>query len=79
MPLARLSSDPEAEHVNLLELERVDEAQHVPGHVGHVVGPESGRGAHAAVVEQDDVAILGEAVDQCRVPVVEVAAEVLPA
>src|SRR4051794_12912085 len=61
------------------EPERVDEAQDVAGHVLDVVGHETGRGADAAVVEQDDLAVRGETVDQRGVPVVQVAAEVLQA
>ena len=66
-------------HIDLLRSECVEEAQHVPGHVGHVVRNGPGRCTHTAADEQDDPAILGETVDQRRVPVVEVAAKVLQA
>ena len=77
--LRDVAAEREAEDVDFLQAERVDEGERVASHVGHVVGNDSGRAADAAVVEQDDFAILGEPVDQRRVPAVEVAAEVLEA
>ena len=51
----------------------------VAGHVGHVVGHDPGGRAHAAIGEQDDLAVLGDAIDESWIPEVEVAPEVLQA
>jgi len=47
------------------------------GHRGERAGHGAGRSADAGVVEQDDLAALGDRVYQGRVPIVEVAAEAL--
>ena len=75
--LGDIAAEREAEHVDLGQPERVDEAQHVAGHVLDVVRNRTGRGADAAVVEQDDLALLRDAVDERGIPGVEVAPEVL--
>jgi hypothetical protein len=77
--LRDVAAEREAEDVDFLQTERVDEGERVASHVGHVVGNNSRRAADAAVVEQDDFATLCEPVDQRRVPAVQVAAEVLEA
>jgi hypothetical protein len=64
----------EAEQVDLLQPEGVvDEAEGVAGHVGHVVRDDTGRAADPAVVDRDDLAILGEALEEGKIPAVEVA------
>jgi RNA polymerase sigma-70 factor (ECF subfamily) len=56
--LGHVAAEREAEQVDLVEFERVDEAHHVAGHVGDVVGSNAARTSDAAVVEQDHLAIL---------------------
>ena len=77
--LRDVATEREAEDVDFLQAERVDEGERVASHVVHVVGNDSGRAGDAAVVEQDHFAILGEPVDEHWVPAVEVAAEMLQA
>ena len=71
------AADREAEQVDLLELHRLDEGDRVVGHRLDRVRRRACRGADAGVVERDHAPFRGERVDQGRVPVVEVAAEVL--
>ena len=60
-----------------LEAERVDERDHLARRLGDRAARLARRGADARVVDQDDLALGGERVGQRRVPVVQVAAEVL--
>jgi hypothetical protein len=69
----------ESEQIDLPQWECVNEAEHVAGHVADVVGNDTRRGAYATVGEEDYLAVLSEAVDQHRIPVIEVAADVLQA
>jgi hypothetical protein len=57
------AAEREAEQVDLAGAEHVDEAESVTRHVGDVVRDPAGGGADASVVEQDHLAVLGEAVD----------------
>ena len=71
------ATERESEHVYLGEAERVDESEHVAGHVLHVVRNHARRGAYAPVVEQHDLALACEPVDENGIPRVEIPAEVL--
>ena len=75
--LGHEAAEGEAEQVDLLKVESVEEGDGVDGHLLDRVGGRAGRAAHADVVEQDHLTVRGDAVDQDRVPVVDVAAEVL--
>jgi hypothetical protein len=60
-----------------LQAEGVDERERVASHGGDVLRDDSRGTANTAVVEEDDLSILRQAVDERRVPVVEVSPEVL--
>ena len=62
----------EAEQVDLVETERADERDGVLGHRLDGVRRLAGRGTDAAVVEGDHLVLGGDAVDDPRVPVVQV-------
>ncbi len=70
------AAEGEGEDVDLVEAERADEGVGVVGHRLDAVGNLAGGGADAAVVERDDVVLLGDRVDDARVPVVQVRREV---
>jgi hypothetical protein len=65
------AAEGEGEDVDRLEAERADEGVGVVGHRLDAVGNLSRGGADAAVVERDDVMVLGDGVDDPRVPVVQ--------
>ena len=67
----------EPEQVHLAEPERGDERDRVPRHLLDRVGGGARRPADADIVEGHYPAARRQRVDQCRVPVVEVAPEVL--
>ena len=60
----------------LLNPRALDEGVGVVGHRLDAVGNLSGGGADASVVEGDDVALLGDGVDDPRVPVIQLRGEV---
>jgi hypothetical protein len=61
----------EAEKVDLREAEGLDEGNRVARHVGDARRGLAARAAHAAIVEDNDVALAGDAVEKPGVPVVE--------
>jgi hypothetical protein len=65
------AAEGEREDVDLVEAERPDERVGVVGHRLDAVGNLSRGGADAAVVERDDVMVLGDGVDDPWVPVVQ--------
>src|SRR4029077_3309516 len=71
------AAEREAEQVDLPEAQGVEEGQHRLSRLGDRVLRRAGRGADAGGVDEDDLALVRERVGECRVPVVEVAAEVL--
>ena len=71
------AAEREAEQVDPLEVQCVEEGDRVVRHRLDGARRPAGRGADADVVEGNHASIRGERVDQRRVPVVEVAAEVL--
>jgi hypothetical protein len=66
----------EGENVDLGEVERLDEGVGVIGHGLDAAGNLTGGGTDAAVVEGDDVVVLGDGVDDAGVPVVQGRGEV---
>src|SRR3954470_16385024 len=72
-----MATERESEEVDPLQVERIDEGDRIPGHVGDVLRNGACGAGSPAVVDQDALAVPGQAVDEQRVPVVEVAAEVL--
>ncbi|EEF23990.1 conserved hypothetical protein [Ricinus communis] len=66
-----------AEQVDRAGAERLDHTQRVLRHLRHIGWGDAMRGADAGVVEHDDLALPGQAVDDQRVPVVHGAGEVL--
>src|SRR4051812_48549967 len=72
-----MATERESEEVDSLQAERIDEGDRIPGHVGDVLWNGARRAGNPAVVDQDDLAVPRQAIDEQRVPVVEVAAEVL--
>jgi nucleotide-binding universal stress UspA family protein len=75
--LGDVAAEREAQQIDLLQAEGVDERERVASHGGDVLRDHARRTADTAVVDEDDLSILREAVDQRRVPVVEVPPEVL--
>lgn len=67
----------EAEKVDLRETKSLDERDRILRHVGDVNRGLAARAAHAAIVEDDDAAAGGDAVEDLRVPVVEHGREVV--
>jgi hypothetical protein len=67
----------EPEQVDFGEAQGVDEGENVAGQSLDAVRDGAGRAADSAVVGEDDFAPGRDVVDEGRVPVVEVAAEVL--
>ena len=70
------AAEGEGEDVDLVEAERSDEGVGVIGHRLDGVGNRSGGCPDAAVVEGDDVVVLGDGVDDPGVPVVQGRGEV---
>ena len=75
--LGDMAAEREPEEVDPLQAERIDEGDRIPCHIRDVLWNRAGRATDAAVVQEDDLAVPREAVDEQRVPAVEVAAEVL--
>ena len=71
------AADREAEKVDALEVQGVDECDGVMSHRLDVVRRAAGRRGDTNVVEGDDATAGRQVVDEGRVPVVEVAPEVL--
>jgi hypothetical protein len=71
------AADRKAEQVDLVEAQRGHEVDRVTAHLGEGARCRTRRAPDADVVEGDDPVASGERVDQGRVPVVEVPAEVL--
>jgi hypothetical protein len=69
------AAEGEAEQTDLLQTERVEERDSVIGHLLGGVRSRARGAADAGVVESDHVALGREAVDQGRVPVVDVPSE----
>jgi hypothetical protein len=74
---ATKAADREAEQVDPLNVDGVEEGDRVVGHGFDCVRRRTGRRPDADVVERDHASLRGEGVDQRGIPVVEVAAEVL--
>ena len=70
------AAEGEGEDVDLVEPECGDEGVGVVGHRLDAVGHLAGGGPDAAVVEGDDVVVLGDRVDDAGVPVVQGRGEV---
>jgi hypothetical protein len=66
----------EGEDVDPVEAECADEGVGVVGHRLNAVGNLASRCADAAVVERDDVMVLGDRVEDARIPVVQVRGQV---
>jgi hypothetical protein len=75
--LRDVPADGEAQQVDATEVQRVEEGEGPGRHRGDRTRGVAGRAAHARVVEQDDLALGCDRVDQRRIPVVEVPAEML--
>ena len=75
--LGDVAAEREAQQIDLLQAEGVDERERVASHGGDVLRDDARRAANTAVVDEDDLSILRQAVDERRVPVVEVPPEVL--
>jgi hypothetical protein len=71
------ATDREAEQIHPLEVHRLEERDGVVSHRLDRVRSHARRAANAAVVERDDAPHRCEIVDQSRIPVVEIPAEVL--
>jgi hypothetical protein len=71
------AADGEPEQICLAELEGADKGDRIPGHLIDRVRRRAGQVTDAGVVEGDGPVGLGERVDQCGIPVVQVVAEVL--
>jgi hypothetical protein len=74
--LGHHATEGESEDVHLLKAQGADEVGGVLGHGLNAARHHAGAGPDAAVVEGDDVVLLGNGVDDLRVPVVKVACEV---
>jgi hypothetical protein len=72
--LSHAAAEREAEQVNHLQAQGVDEGESIPRHLGHGAGYGPGRAAHAGIVDQNDFALGGDGADQHRIPAVEAAA-----
>jgi hypothetical protein len=66
-----------AEQIDRGQLQRIEEPEGVVRHRGDRARRLARRGRHACVIEEDDLAVGGQQVDDCRVPVFEIAAIVL--
>lgn len=77
--LRNVTTEREPKDVDLLQTERTDEGDHITCHVGHVVRNDSRRRTDSPIRQQDDFAILGDAIDESRIPKVEVPPKVLQA
>jgi hypothetical protein len=75
--LRREAADREPEQVDLGEAERLGEGDHPPGGVGDRGAELAARRTDAGIVDDDHLALGGQRIAQRRIPVVEVAAEVL--
>ena len=75
--LSDMAAEREPEEVDPLQAECIDEGDRIAGHLGDVLRNDACRAAHPAVVDEDDLAVARQAIDEERVPAVEVAAEVL--
>ena len=71
------AAEREAEQIDPLKVHCLEEGDGAVGHGFDRVRRPTGRGADADVVERDHASIRGERFDESRVPVVEVATEVL--
>ena len=75
--LGDVAAEREPEQVDLLDPEGVDEGERVASHRGDVLRDDAGGTANTAVVEEDHLSILRQAVDERWVPAVEVPPEML--
>src|SRR6266478_103655 len=73
--LPHRAAEREAEHVDLAETQRLDEGDRIGGHPFDRGRHLAGTARDAGIVEQDDFAVLGEAVGHQRVPMVHGAGE----
>lgn len=71
------AAEGKAEHVNHRQVERLHEDRDVIGHGIDRIGGLAARTRHAGVVEQDYRPVLGQAIRDKGVPVVEPAPEML--
>ena len=71
------AAEGETEQINPLKAHRLDEGDRIVGHPFNRARRPTSRGADADVVERDHASMRSERVDERRVQVVEVAAEVL--
>ena len=70
------AADGEPEQVNLAEIHGLDEGDGVVCHLLHGARGGTGGAPDSGIVEGDDAAAGGQRVDQGRIPVVEIPAEV---
>ena len=75
--LGDISAHREAEQIDVLEAESVDQRGGVPGHLGDGLRRGAGAQSDAGVVGEDHLTVGGEVIGDRRVVVVEVAHEVL--
>jgi hypothetical protein len=71
------AAEREAEEVDRVELEGLEERDGIARHLGDRARGGARRSGHSGVVERDDPPVARQRVDQSGVPVVEVAAEML--
>src|ERR1700688_2947902 len=71
------AAEGKAEKVDVLQPESIDEGFCIPRHACKGGGHLSGRACDACVIEDNDFALLGEAVKDGRIPIVQIAVEVV--
>src|SRR6201987_1694533 len=75
--LGNEAADREPEDIDAWNIQCGDESNGIAGHLLDCVGSVSGRGPDARIVERYDAPLSGQGVDQGRVPILQIAAEVL--
>jgi hypothetical protein len=75
--LGHEATEGEAEQVRPRQADRIGEGDDLLCGLGDSVRGQAGGRADAGVVDEDDLALGRQGIDKCRVPVVDVAAEVL--
>src|SRR6266851_4680865 len=71
------AAEGKAEKVDVLQPQSIDEGFCIPRHACKGGGHLSGRARDACVIEDNDFALLGEAVKDGRIPIVQIAVEVV--
>jgi hypothetical protein len=69
------AADGKAEHVDFAKTQRLDESDRVGAHFLEGGRHLSGAAGNSGIVEQDDLAVLGETIRHSRVPMVHGAGE----